>query len=117
MAFGIKHLQNNCLVDGVLVLLADQPLIDSAHLSLIISTFKNNQQHIVASTYKNGKLGVPVLFDAHYFEVLSKITDDKGAKQIIEENKAPVSAIKADHLLADIDTEEDYKQLYESNHQ
>ena len=117
IAFGVKYVQNNYEVDGVLIALADQPLIDATYLNTLIGSFKMGKKQIVASNYGNEKLGVPALFDSCYFEELSELNQDKGAKKVIENHLYNVLALNAKHLISDIDTKEDYERLYKANHQ
>jgi len=103
-------------IDGVLIMLADQPLIDQSYLQRILDEFKPGTSQIIATAYKNNKQGVPVLFDRIYFEELSKLNDDKGAKVILRNHAEKVSIVNAQHDVSDIDTIEDYNALYRSNH-
>jgi len=117
IAFGVEHiLKSESNFDGILIMLADQPLIDSTYLNLLIHEFEVGKSQIIASLYKNDKLGVPVLFDKFYIEELSKFDDDKGAKALLHKYSNHVSAINAKHIVSDIDTIEDYKRLYKANH-
>jgi len=116
IAFGVKHIQNNYEVDGVLITLADQPLIDATYLNTLIGSYKMGKNQIIASNYGHEKLGVPALFDSSYFEELSKLNQDKGAKKVIENHLDKVLALNAKHFISDIDTMEDYKRLYNENH-
>ncbi len=117
IASGVKYIQESKEVDGILLVLADQPLIDSKYLKSLIDKFEVNNNKIIASSYSNGKKGVPVLFDKEYFEELSKLNGDKGAKTLLDKYVPNVFAINAEHLVSDIDTEEDYDKLYKVNHQ
>lgn len=119
IAFGVNHiLKSNANVDGILLILADQPLIDTAYLNVLIDTFKSSDKvQIIASSYFNGKKGVPALFDKRYFKELTKLKGDKGAKALIEKYSKNVSLIEGEHKLSDIDTFEEYEQLYNANHQ
>ena len=114
IAKGIKNLSYS--YDGVLIMLADQPLVNKTHLTALIKAFEDDNQHIVATDYATGRLGVPAIFDHCYFEELSQFTEDKGAKQLIDNNAKNVTALKAEHLIIDIDTEEGYKRLYNDYH-
>ena len=117
IAFGVKHILSNSNVDGVLITLADQPLIDATYLNTLIGSFNIGKKQIVASNYGNEKLGVPALFDSCYFEELSELNQDKGAKKVIENHLDNVITLNAKHLISDIDTKEDYERLYKANHQ
>jgi molybdenum cofactor cytidylyltransferase len=120
LAFGIKQLQKNYQVDGVLIVLADQPLIDADYLNTLINAFEVGKKQIIASDYgpdtSREKLGVPALFDTCYLVELSKLDNDRGAKKTIMEHIENVIAVNASHLVSDIDTMDDYKRLYSTNH-
>jgi molybdenum cofactor cytidylyltransferase len=117
IAFGVNHLlKSDTNFDAVLIMLADQPLIDSIYLNSMINQFEVGKQQIVATSYNNSKQGVPVLFDAIYFEELSQLNDDKGAKRILQKYSEKVLTINADNMVSDIDTLEDYEKLYKVNH-
>ena len=71
IACGAHYISNSIPnIDGVLLVLADQPLIDSHYLKSMIKNFVPNNKQIMATLYNNGKQGVPVLFDKHYIEEL-----------------------------------------------
>ncbi|NOY47057.1 MAG: nucleotidyltransferase family protein [Chlorobi bacterium] len=117
IAFGVNHLlKSDTNFDAVFIMLADQPLIDSVYLNKVLDTYEIGKRQIIATTYKGEKQGVPVLFDAIYFEELSQLNDNKGAKRILQKYFKNVSAISADNLVSDIDTLEDYQRLYNINH-
>ncbi|TJY34659.1 nucleotidyltransferase family protein [Pontimicrobium aquaticum] len=111
IAFGVNHIKNNNPIDGVLVVLADQPLIHSSYLKEVVSVFNANKHQIIATKYPNGKSGVPALFDTFYLEELSIIDGDKGAKAILEKYADSVITIQLDTSILDVDTEEDYNKL------
>ena len=118
IAFGIKYLlQSNSKADGVLIMLADQPLIDVQYLKLMVAAFEPSKGHIVATSYDRKKQGVPALFDKTYFDELIQLQDDKGAKTIIEKHVASILTLSAPVNITDIDTPEDYETLYRANHQ
>lgn len=117
IAYGIAHIiKEDSNYDGALIMLADQPLIDSKYLNSMIAQFKTGKGQIVATAYNNGKQGVPVLFDKAYFQELSQLNDDKGAKSVLQKHSKYVSIINAEHDVSDIDTLEGYESLYKTNH-
>ena len=117
ISFGVKSImKSEQKFDAVLIMLSDQPLIDSNYLNGLINLFKTGSNQIIASVYEPEKLGVPALFDACYFEELSKLDDDKGAKKVIENHIDNVISLRANDLISDIDTMEEYERLYEENH-
>jgi molybdenum cofactor cytidylyltransferase len=117
IAFGVKHIKSKKQFDCVLTILADQPLIDTDYLSELVNLFEIKKNQIIASSYGNKKVGVPALFDGIYFDELSTLNEDKGAKQILKKHNTFVKTLNAENLITDIDTIEDYEQLYKANHQ
>jgi len=115
IAFGVNYIQNNYKVDGVLIILADQPLIDTSYLKGMIISFEAGKNQIIATQYDNEKLGVPALFDKYYFEELSAIDGDKGAKSILEKYSDQVITTQFETNVFDVDTKEDYKKLKSHN--
>ncbi|QQL49577.1 nucleotidyltransferase family protein [Mucilaginibacter ginkgonis] len=95
---------------GVLIMLCDQPLITSDHLKKLASTFTTNPDKIVATQYESVK-GVPALFPERYFDKLTTLRGDQGARQLIADNGEDVIAIAFEGAALDIDTESDYRQL------
>jgi len=116
IAFAIDYLQNSKLdVDGVIVILSDQPLITSDFLKSIVSKFQPNKNQIIATSYGKGKQGVPALFDKFYFNELITLSDDHGAKDLLKKYKDHVEALSPPTENKDLDTNEDYTNLYQSN--
>lgn len=108
----VKHLINkNRQADGLLIALADQPLLDAKYLNLLIQTFQENPQKIVATTYEK-KSGVPALFPIAYLDALSKLTGDRGASAFINTDKKKLLLLNPENKIFDIDTVEDYNRLH-----
>jgi molybdenum cofactor cytidylyltransferase len=116
IACGVKHVKD-LKYDGVLVILADQPLITSEDLENFIIEFRQGNKNIIASKYENESIGVPVIFDKSYIDELTQLNEDKGAKSFIKKHSENVSVISMGNKLADIDTQEAYQKLFEANHQ
>ena len=117
IAIGVSNiLKSDTNFDGVLVMLADQPLIDQSYFKKMLTKYRLGASQIITTAYKNGKQGVPVLFDRVYFEELSQLNDDKGAKGILRTYADKVTVIDAQHDVSDIDTQDDYEKLYKANH-
>ncbi|MGB5820594.1 MAG: nucleotidyltransferase family protein [Saonia sp.] len=109
IACGVRNLlQRSTPLDGVLVVLADQPLIDTDYLNHMIDHF--NEKDIIATDYGERK-GVPALFGKAYFSELVKLNADYGAKDILERHKEHIFAIKPYGKEIDVDTLEDYHKL------
>ena len=95
--------------DGILITLADQPHIDHHFLKVLMDSFVAGKKHIVATSYEDGKQGVPVLFDAIYLEELTKLSDDKGAKSLLKAHQNCVKTLSPPTKNMDLDTQEDYR--------
>lgn len=116
IACGTKSLlKTHPHTEGILVMLADQPLIDTTYLNAMLTAFEKNGNNFegsngVATAYKN-KAGVPALFPESYFEELAALHDDFGAKEIINRPKASFLVLEPGDKIRDIDTKSDYKNL------
>ncbi len=105
---GIDYLKSTDL-DTVLIMLADQPNINSDYLNKLIKTSEENPSKIIASNYID-KIGVPAVFPKEYFQQLLNLKADKGAKDFLNNHQSKTIKLKPFNLI-DIDTIEDYKKL------
>lgn len=105
----ILNSQNKC--NGLLFVLADQPFITSTFLNKILNNFISNNKSIVATRYNEYKKGVPVLFDKYFFEELSQISGDDGAKSILKKYNNLVKTVCPNFKNIDIDTPKDYRDI------
>lgn len=111
IASGMQFLLNKkTSYTAVLIMLGDQPLIDTDYLDNLLSTFQEIRKNIVATDYK-GRAGVPALFGSKYFEQLSELNSEYGAKELLAENMVDIHLLIAGVKTADIDTEADYLRL------
>ncbi|HET8736607.1 MAG TPA: nucleotidyltransferase family protein [Pricia sp.] len=110
IAYGVNFLtQTEKIPAGILVMLADQPLIDAAYLKTMITGFGANSD-IVATDYGN-RAGVPALFGASYYAKLMRLDDDYGARLILDGHEKNVIILNPESKTVDIDTKSDYDQL------
>jgi molybdenum cofactor cytidylyltransferase len=98
------------VVDAILIMLCDQPLVSVELLDEIIGAYRSSGKAIVACEYE-GHLGVPALFDRSLFPELAGLGGDKGAKQIIAAHSAEAYRIAFPEGAVDIDTIKDYQSL------
>lgn len=106
---GVKILSE---YDAIVILLSDQPKVNSDYINALLSGFKNHSNCIITSNY-NGVNGVPAVIPKLYFSELLKLKGDKGAKQLFNSGEFPIKTIHSTVNLLDIDTPEDYKKLQE----
>ena len=80
---GVNHiLQSSTGIDGLLIILADQPLIENDHYLKLMNAFSSGNKAIITTEYNDSKLGVPALFSKIYFKDLIDLNSDFGAKQL-----------------------------------
>ncbi len=96
--------------NGILIMLADQPLVDTVYLNAMMDAFNSEYPIIIATGYGN-RAGVPALFSKDYYEKLAKLDDDFGAKKIIESQKDNILVLDLGQRTVDIDTKSDYDSL------
>lgn len=93
--------------EGILILLADQPLITSNDLNALLNEVDGSKQ-IIAAQYKDGA-GVPAYFSKDYFQDLLSLEGDVGARRVI--NSHPHVLINLHDHLVDLDYERDLSKL------
>lgn len=94
--------------DAVLIMLADQPLMDHTYLNQLIISWQASEKTIVATKYRS-RAGVPAIFDKMHFLDLQKLNKDYGAKHLLDKNDILVVDPKGKEI--DIDTWETYQEL------
>ena len=111
VACGMHHiLTKEHQSEAVLIVLADQPLMDRVYLNRLMEIYTTEKFGIVATEYKSGP-GVPALFDRKYFEELTALNGDYGAKHILNKYVGDSMCIGPEGRERDIDTIEDYEEL------
>ena len=105
---GINHLKDKNF-DSVLIMLADQPNVNTNYLNKLITASEEDKNVIIASCYPN-KVGVPAIFPKQYFNQLLQLKGDKGAKYLLNNQHSKIIKLNANNLL-DIDTIQDYQKL------
>jgi molybdenum cofactor cytidylyltransferase len=109
IAVGASHLKNTA--DAMLVLLADQPRINSQYLERLVALFKGQQ---VACSQYHHHLGVPAIFAERYFDVLIKLDGDKGAKELLQSLCPAPKSLTLGDIADDIDYPADLATLIQS---
>ncbi len=110
IAMGIKELSTNHSYQAVLIMLADQPLIEHSFLTKLITAYFEGSHQIVATRYDN-KNGVPAIFDKALFSELEALTGDFGAQKLMEKHAKLLTTLDSNDKAIDIDTPEAYKNL------
>lgn len=110
-------------VDACLILLADQYLVSSEHLTALAEAWRQSPEAMVATDYdERGGLGVPVIFPAVHFAALASLPDGSGARSLIWKarnggNGAPLRVLSCPDAAVDLDTPADLDTLRRLEHQ
>jgi molybdenum cofactor cytidylyltransferase len=107
---GMKHLSVCANTNAVVVMLCDQPRVDSKTIDSLVATYRRSGAPLVAAKY-NGTHGVPALFDRQLYPALLALEGSQGAKSIILANAAHLAEVPAPEASLDIDTLVDYERL------
>lgn len=97
--------------DGILIALADQPLLNVSHYDKLIDKFLNNNFGI-AATQQNKTIGVPAIFGQKYFSELSELNQDTGAKSLVKKHIDETNFVDANGTALDVDTFDKYTVLF-----
>ncbi len=105
-----KILEINNQINGILIMVCDQPFVSAELINRLMEDFKNTENLIVASRYAE-TLGVPALFDKQFFPRLLELDNSGGAKEIIQQFQNETVAVPFEKGNFDIDTPDDYLKL------
>lgn len=109
--FGVQNLlQLNPHIKQVILMVCDQPFVNSGLLNMLIAKQAETGKSIIASSY-NEILGTPVLFSRALFIELQKLEGQQGAKKLFSKYKNLLTTISFPSGGTDIDTIEDYQSL------
>ena len=116
IACGVEAISNTWPhANGIMIMLADQPLMTAQHLNELITEFNRNPGFISATEYPNKKRGVPAVFPPEYFEELMSLNSDKGARDLLNSKAHKIVTVYHAEVILDIDTPEDLKTLQQLN--
>jgi molybdenum cofactor cytidylyltransferase len=101
---------------AALVVLADQPLLQSSTINELIEQHQKNQPHIVIPLYR-GFRGNPVLLDRSVFPELAGLSGDIGCRAIFGGHTDNILKVPVDDagILLDVDTRADCENLQEAH--
>lgn len=97
-------------IDGVLVLLADQPAIGVEDLRRMVEAWRGNPQCLVAAQYAQA-IGVPAIFPRWCLSELAQLRGDRGAQLILHRHLDRLIRVALPNAAIDIDTPEDLLAL------
>ncbi len=99
--------------DGVVVCLADMPLVAPHHINKLISAFNPAEHRSICVPVADGQRGNPVLWARQHFGEMSRLTGDRGARALMDQLADEVVEVTmgSDAVLADFDTPEALARL------
>ena len=95
---------------GILILLPDMPLIETADINMLIENF--HHEKIIRATNQYKEPGHPVLFPKSLFPAIMTTKGDNGPREVIAMNEDLLKLVKLDNEKAmfDVDTPESWDQ-------
>lgn len=102
---GLRALPNN--VDGVVIALADMPLVESRHVEKLLEAFEGRSSICVPMV--GGRRGNPTLWGSSFFKLMYSCEGDIGARALLIKHVEQVRKVAFDDAatLTDIDTPEE----------
>ena len=101
ISLGVKHLETD--IDGVMVIPADMPYLNSKDLINLEQKFMELNCKKVVMPEHNSRIGNPVILPRIYFNILKNLKDDFGARSLIR--KKDIITLKTEFgTIFDIDT-------------
>jgi molybdenum cofactor cytidylyltransferase len=105
---GVQRLPGAC--DGVMLVLADQPLVGSQTLQRLIAAWRRQPRQIVASRYAS-TTGLPAIFPKWTFSDLAALRGDQSAHVVIRRYPDHVVRLSHPEAAVDIDYPEDLLEI------
>jgi molybdenum cofactor cytidylyltransferase len=104
--------------DGIMVYLADQPLLEPADVNRILRAFTHAKEvsKSIVVPFFDGQRGNPVLLDSSYREAILGVIGDVGCKGVIKRypDQVFVVEMESDHVVRDVDTMQEYQGVLSS---
>lgn len=112
---GITEIRHHIpTTDAALFTLCDQPALDHQAIQSLVDARKNSPAGIVAARFDDHP-AAPCLVDCQYFEFLSHIEGDQGARALFSAvDPSAIALVDLPHLSLDLDTPEDLQQWRDS---
>jgi molybdenum cofactor cytidylyltransferase len=111
ISYGLQSVLKSYPSTGAVIFMTtDQPYITADHLQHLVRHYKSSSEVIVASSYDD-TTGIPALFTAHFFPGLLMLQTEKGAKDIISDNRDKVVLVPFAAAATDVDTRVQYNAL------
>ncbi len=92
-------------VSGAMIVLADMPGVTTELIDQLLATYQQEACNKIIYPERGGVQGNPVIWPAHYFEQLTSLTGDAGAKRLLGKHAAETLGVplESGDVLRDID--------------
>jgi molybdenum cofactor cytidylyltransferase len=97
-------------LDGLIIMVCDQPFVNTALLEEIFQAQQKTGMPVVASSYHDDP-GVPALFHKSFFSKLLALKGDTGARKLLKNQAGSVTLVQFPEGETDIDTMHDFIEL------
>ncbi|HEY6451631.1 MAG TPA: nucleotidyltransferase family protein [Steroidobacteraceae bacterium] len=104
----VQRLPGAC--DGVMLVLADQPLVGSETLSRLITAWRRQPRQVIASRY-GSVTGAPAIFPRWCFGDLMALRGDQGARVVLQRYADHTVRLAHPEAALDIDYPEDLLEI------
>lgn len=95
---------------GVLVTLADLPLVERHHFARLLSL----DAPLIAASF-DGVVGPPAVFRGPFIDALRAIDDTRGARHLLERHRADLTRVALPEAAFDVDTSSRLERLREDH--
>jgi molybdenum cofactor cytidylyltransferase len=109
---GWGALHESLAPDGIMISLADQPLVRPATIDLMISAYQDSERPICAPTFE-GRRGHPVVINTRLHEDILRLTGDRGARELLQARPDDILEIEvdSDEVILDFDGPEEMDMM------
>lgn len=109
---GWKHLCEQGGLDGIMVSLADQPLVTAGTIDNLIRSFSGSDKSICVPVF-DGRRGRPVIISSGLGEEVLSLEGDEGARSLLAKHGDDIEevGVSSDEVHLDFDRPEDFDRL------
>jgi molybdenum cofactor cytidylyltransferase len=97
-------------LDGILIMLADQPLVQVPQVEALLQAWESSALDFVAACYEE-QAGVPALFSASLFPSLLGLQGQSGAKALFKDPALQGVLLPMPEAACDLDTPEEWEHF------
>lgn len=114
MQIGLQELEED--IDAALVVLGDQPALETSVVKAVVKGFVYGSEPIVVPSYEMRR-GHPWLISRRLWDQLRDLPADQSLRDFLNQHASDIRYISVDSpgILKDMDTPEDYRRLLEDD--